>query len=127
MALDKMRPGTLAASGPRESASSGETCTPDYSRSTIDKATAARRRAEAVVMSWSSLDGWERGVVTGFTARQTGAGWPLPPFTSYIAEARAWTRFSPEAELEAYAWAIVEAMRPERRRVFAHWLTEVAR
>jgi hypothetical protein len=81
----------------------------------------ARKRAEAIVDAWGRLDGWERLVVTDAAHRQVGAGWPPPMFTTYSAEAADWVTFAAEAEIEAYAVATFEAMRPERRLAFLKW------
>ena len=86
----------------------------------------ACERAEAILGAWNELTDWEQRYSADYAARQISAVAPIPPFTTYEAEAEDWARLTGERELCAYLAAIWRALPEARRQAFLVWARAVA-
>ena len=93
-----------------------------------DAAARGRAKAEAVIAALEELDKVQlHRVGEHVVFRLRGAGPPLPPLTTFRAEAETWARFAPRDELRSYLVEIwkalpnedhvtfLDAVRPRRR------------
>ena len=81
---------------------------PDASEIT-ERRLRARQRAEAFLEAWNALTAWEANHAADFVISQVAAGRPVPPFTTFAAEAADWAAWAHPEELIAYAAACLFA------------------
>lgn len=81
-----------------------------------------REKAEAVVLALAALEDHELLVVVDYIGnRLVRAGTPVPPFTTFAAEAQHWAAWASLAELRAYAAAIFLRLPGGDKRDFLDW------
>ncbi|WP_299129589.1 hypothetical protein [uncultured Amaricoccus sp.] len=91
-----------------------------------DQPSTPAERAIAILTAWHALTDWEAVHFADHVFAQVRGHGPVPPFNSFLAEARQWADFTSPSELDAYALAAFDRMRPARQTAFLAHVGRIA-